>query len=88
MAEGMPIPLSILPIDRETTEDTDKQVSTDLSLVAGVRGVTSDDPCKMVDTHMTDAYEHNKGLAEVLQEMHNLDRLAELSSAVILPSWA
>ena len=71
-----PYPLPILPIDRETTEDVAMQVSMGLSMVAVVRGVTSDEIYKMVDTHMTDATEHNKGLAEVLQEMYDLDRPA------------
>ena len=71
-----PYPLPILPIDRETTEDVAMQVSMGLSMVAAVRGVTSDELYKMIDTHMTDATEHNKGLAEVLQEMYDLDRPA------------
>ena len=46
-------------------------MSNGLSIVAVVRGVTGDELYKMVDTHMTDATEPSKGLAEVLQEMYD-----------------
>ena len=61
-----PYPLPILSIDGEKTEDVAMQVDMALSLVAVVRGVTTADLYKMIDTHMTDSVEHNKGLAGVI----------------------
>ena len=47
-----------------------------MSLVAVVRGVEAKEIYKLIDTHMTDATEHNKGLAEVLAEVYDLDKKA------------
>ena len=52
------------------------QVDMALTLVAAVRGTTSKELYKLIDTHMTDATEHNKGLAELLQEAYDLDKPA------------
>ena len=52
------------------------QVDMALTLVAAVRGTTSKELYKLTDTHMTHATEHNKGLAELLQEAYDLDKPA------------
>lgn len=87
-----PFPLPILSIDGETTGDivlqvfpphpfvfisiNISQVDMALTLVAAVRGTTSKELYKLIDTHMTDATEHNKRLAELLQEAYDLDQPA------------
>ena len=52
------------------------KVDMALTLVAVVRGVESKEIYKLIDTHITDATGHNKGLAEVLAEMYDLDTKA------------
>ena len=52
------------------------KVDMALTLVAVVRGVESKEIYKLIDTHITDATGHNKGLAEVLAEMYDLDKKA------------
>ena len=38
-----------------------------------MRGVKAEEVYKLVDTHMTDSAAHNKGLADLMAEMHNLE---------------
>ena len=38
-----------------------------------MRGVKAEEVYKLVDTHMTDSPAHNKGLADLLAEMYNLE---------------
>ena len=42
-------------------------------ICAAVRGVKAKDIYALIDAHMTDFTEHNKGFAAILQEMHDLD---------------
>ena len=46
------------------------------SMLAAVRGMEVVDIYKLVDLHMTDATEHNKGFAELLAEIYSLEKPA------------
>lgn len=71
-----PFPLPILPIEGETTDDIAMQTDMAFSLLAAVRGVNESEIYKLVDVHMTDITEHNKGFSEVLAEIYSLDKPA------------
>ena len=40
------------------------------------KGISVEEVYKLIDTHMTDSVEHNKGINKVLQEMYSLDKPA------------
>ena len=46
------------------------------SMLAAVRGVETAEIYKLIDLHMTDGTEHNKGFALILAEMYSLDKPA------------
>ena len=71
-----PFPLPILSIEGETTEDIAMQTDMAFSMLAAVRKVEVVEIYKLVDVHMTDTTEHNKGFAELLAEMYSLDKPA------------
>ena len=73
VGQDIPFPLPILPIHGETTEDIAMQVDMGFEILASVRGVGVEDVYKLVDTHMTDSTEHNKGFAKLLAEMYNIE---------------
>eukprot|EP00731_Ephydatia_muelleri_P017622 Em0010g720a len=76
VVQDCPYPLPNLSIHGETTEDIAMQVDMRMELVAAVRGMTVEEMYKLVDTHITDSTEHNKGFAELLAEMYNLEKPA------------
>ena len=76
VVQDCPYPLPNLSIHGETTEDIAMQVDMRMELVAEVRGMTVEEMYKLVDTHITDSTEHNKGFAELLAEMYNLEKPA------------
>ena len=71
-----PYPLPILSVDGESKEDIAMQTDMDFSMLAIVRGVDVTEIYKLVDVHMTDATEHNKGFAKLLAEMYSLEKPA------------
>ena len=71
-----PFPLPILAIEGESTEDIAMQTDMAFSLLAAVRGVEESEIYKLVDVHMTDITEHNKGFAQVMAEIYNLEKPA------------
>ena len=73
VGQDNPFPLPILPIHGETTEDIAMQVDMGFEILASVRGVSVEEVYKLVDTHMTDNTEHNKGFSKLLAEMYNLE---------------
>ncbi|KAI9548371.1 hypothetical protein NQZ68_010593 [Dissostichus eleginoides] len=73
VGQDSPFPLPILPIHRETTEDIAMQLDMGFEILASVRGVSVEDVYKLVDAHMTDSTEHNKGFSKLLAEMYNLE---------------
>lgn len=76
VGQNLPFPLPILPIAGEKTEDIAMQVDMGFEILAAVRGVKVEEVYSLVDTHMTDSVDHNKGFAVLLQEMYNLDKPA------------
>ena len=68
--------MQILPIHGKTTEDIARQVDLGFEILAAVRGVSVKQVYSLVDTHMTDSTEHNKGLAAQLAEMYDLEKPA------------
>ena len=69
-------PLPILPIYGEQTKDIAMQVDMGFEILALVRGVSVKELYSLVDTHMTDSTEHNKGFAKILAEMYDLEKPA------------
>ena len=76
VGQNCPYPLPILSIHGETTENIAMQVDMGMEMVAAVRGVKVEEIYKLVDTCITDSTEHNKGFAELLAEMYNLEKPA------------
>jgi hypothetical protein len=76
VGQNNPFPLPILSIHGETTEDIAMQVDMGFEILASVRGVSAKEVYSLIDTHMTDSAEHNKGFAKLLAEMYDLDEPA------------
>ena len=76
VGQDSPFPLPILSIDGETTEAIAMQVDMGFEILAAVRGVKVEEVYKMIDTHITDSTEHNKGFANILAEMYDLEKPA------------
>ena len=66
--------MPILPFHGETTDDIARQVGLGFEILAAVRGVSVKQVYSLVDTHMTDSTEHNKGFAAQLAEMYDLEK--------------
>ncbi|KAK1882685.1 ATP-dependent zinc metalloprotease FtsH [Dissostichus eleginoides] len=49
------------------------QLDMGFEILASVRGVSVEDVYKLVDAHMTDSTEHNKGFSKLLAQMYNLE---------------
>ena len=73
VGQDVPFPLPILGISGETTEDIALQVDMGFEILAAVKGVKVEEVYSLVDTHITDSTEHNKGFAKILAEMYDLD---------------
>ena len=71
-----PYPLPILSVDGESKEDIAMQTDMAFSMLAIVRGVDVSEIYKLIDVHMTDSTEHNKGFAQILAEMYSLEKPA------------
>ena len=85
-------PLPVLPIHGETTEDIAMQVvplysfnsfksfllqvDMGFEVLAAVRGVPVKEVYSLVDAHMTDSVQHNKGFTDILQELYSLEKPA------------
>ena len=76
IGQDLPFPLPILPICGETTQDIALQVDMGFEILAKVKGVSVEQVYSLVDTHMTDSTEHNKGFALLLSDMYDLDKPA------------
>ena len=73
IGQDSPFPLPILSIDGESTEDIAMQVDMGFEILAAVRGVKVEEVYSLIDTHITDSTEHNKGFAKVLAEIYDLE---------------
>ena len=76
VGQDCPYSLPILSIHGEATEDIAIQEDMGMEVVAAVRGVKVEEIYQLVDTHITDSTEYNKGFAEHLAEMYNLEKPA------------
>ena len=63
IGQDNPYPLPLLSIYGETTEDIAMQVDMGFEILGAVRGVSAKEIYKLVDVHMTDSTEHNKGFS-------------------------
>ena len=74
IGKNVPFPLPIIPICGETTNDIAEQAKLMFEILAAVKGSTAKELyTEMIDVHMTDSTEHNKGFAAVLAELLDLD---------------
>lgn len=73
IGKNVPFPLPLLGICGETTEDIAMQVDFAFEVLAAAKKTTAAEIYKYIDTHMTDSVEHNKGFAELLADLYNLD---------------
>ena len=71
--QNVPFPLPLLPICVESTEDIALQTDFAFEVLSAVHGKSKEDIYNVVDTHITDSTEHNKGFAKILAELYNLD---------------
>ena len=76
IGKDLPFPLPLFSVSGETTEDIALQVNLGFEVMAAVRNVPIESLYGVVDTHMTDSTQHNKGFNVLLQEMYNLDKAA------------
>ena len=52
------------------------QVDMGMEVLAASKGMTAREVYQMVDVHMTDSVEHNKGISPLLAELYDLDTQA------------
>ena len=76
VGQDNPYPLPILSIYGETTTDIAMQVDMGFEILTKVRRVETKKVYELVDVHMTDSTEHNKGFSDLLAEMYDLDKQA------------
>ena len=74
IGKNVPFPLPLIPICGEATTDIADQCSLMFEILAVVDGMTPESLYdELIDAHMTDSTEHNKGFAVILQQMFDLD---------------
>ena len=76
IGKNPPIPLPLLGIVGETTEEIAKQVQMGIEILAAAKGLESKEVYRQITVHMTDSVAHNKGFAAILAELHDLDKPA------------
>ena len=76
IGQNCPVPLPLMAICGETTEDVAMQVDHAMEILAAVRGVSPKEIYQLIDVHMTDSVSHNKGIAKELATMYDLDTVA------------
>ena len=76
IGQNCPLPLPLLGISSESTEEVALQVDMAMELLAICSGVTAKEVYAKVDCHMTDSVGHNKGIALELQALYDLDNPA------------
>ena len=68
--------MPLINISGETTKDIALQIDQGFHCLAVSRGIPVEQVYKLVNTHMTDSVEHNKGFNKILQEMYSLEEPA------------
>ena len=76
VGQNVPLPLPLLPICGETTEDIAHQTDFAFEILEAVTGKRKEDIYKLINAHITDTTDHNKGFASILAELYNLDTAA------------
>ena len=74
IGKNVPFPLPLIPICGEATTDIAEQCSLMFEILSVVDGMTPESLYdELIDAHMTDSTDHNKGFALILQQMFDLD---------------
>ena len=73
IGQNVPFPLPLVGISGESTQEVALQIDFAFEVLSACRGISVEEIYKTIDLHMTDSVEHNKGIANVLAEMYNLD---------------
>ena len=73
IGQESPLPLPLIGIVGESTDDVALQIDFAFEVLAVTKGTEAKELYKMVDVHMTDSTEHNKGIADVLAEIYDLE---------------
>ena len=76
IGQNVPFCLPLIPIVGERTEDIANQCSLMCEILGAVSNKPPADVYKLVDAHMTDSTEHNKGFAGLMADMYDLDTVA------------
>ena len=76
VGQNVPLPLPHLQICGETTEDIAHQTDFAFEILEAVTGKRKEDIYKLINAHITDTTDHNKGFASILAELYNLDTAA------------
>ena len=76
IGQNCPIPLPLMAISGETTEEVALQVDHAMEILAAVLGTDPREIYKLIDVHMTDSVGHNKGIAKELATMYDLNEPA------------
>ena len=73
VGQNVPFPLPLLPICGKTTEDIALQTDFAFEVLAAVTGMAKEDIYKVINAHITDSTDHNKGFAKILADLYNLE---------------
>ena len=76
IGQNVPFPLPLIPIVGEKTEDIAKQCLLMLDILAAVNNKSVKEIHQLVDCHMTDSTEHNKGFAQLVSETMDIEKPA------------
>ena len=76
VGQDIQLDLPILPIYGEKTVDIAMQIDMGMEVLAASKGMSAGEIYQMVDVHMTDSVEHNKGISPLLAELYDLDTVA------------
>ena len=76
IGQNVPFPLPLIPVSGEKTSDIADQCALMCQILSAVSDKSEKEIYEQFDAHMTDSTEHNKGFAELLKEMYNLDSCA------------
>ena len=76
IGQNCPIPLPLIGISGESTQEVALQVDHGMEILAAVSGKTSKQVYQNVDLHLTDSVSHNKGINKELATLYDLDEMA------------
>ena len=77
IGQNVPFPLSVIPVSGETTQNIVNQCSLMFEMLGTVNNKTASEVYKLVNVHMTDSTEHNKGFANIMADMYDLNTTAD-----------